>query len=67
MIKDVAEISGFGNAIDEKLIEIIGKTEWTTYSNGIKDKVPNDSKLLIGIYYYAQGKKYSSFLSQSYL
>ena len=66
-IKNVSEISGFGNPIDQKLIEIIGKTEWTSYNKEIKDKVPVNSKLLIGIFYYEKGKDYSSFVSQYYL
>ena len=66
-IINVSEISGFGNPIDQKLIEIIKKTEWTSYNKEIKDKVPDNSKLLIGIYYYDDEKDYSSFLSQSYL
>ena len=63
-IKNVVEISGFGNPIDQELIEIIKKTEWSSFDNGIKDKVPENSKLLIGIYYFEKGKDYLSFLSQ---
>src|SRR5690606_10727639 len=51
-IKYVVEISGFENPVDQQLIDIIEKTEWTSFDKGIKDKVPEDSKLLIGIYYY---------------
>ena len=64
-IKNVTKISGFGNPIDLKLIEIIKKTEWSSFDKGIKNKVPDNSKLLIGIYYYGKGN--SSFLSQYYL
>ena len=66
-IKTVIEISGFGNPIDQKLIEIIKKTEWSSFDNGINDKVPDNSKLLIGIYYYPEEKGNLSFLSQYYL
>ncbi len=66
-IKDVIEISGFRNPIDQKLIEIIKKTEWTSFDNGIKGKVPDNSKLLIGIYYYPEEKGHLSFISQFYL
>lgn len=66
-IKSVTEISGFGNLIDQNLIDIIKKTEWTSFDKGIKDKVPDNSKLLIGIYYYEKEKENPSFLSQWYL
>jgi len=66
-IKIVTEISGFGNPTDQKLIEIIEKTEWSSFNNGINDKVPENSKLLIGIYYYPKEKGNPSFLSQYYL
>lgn len=66
-IKNVTEISGFKNSIDEKLIEIIKTTEWTSFDKGVKDKVPENSKLLIGIYFYPNEKGNQSFLSQFYL
>lgn len=66
-IKNVIEISGFQNPIDKKLIEILKKTEWTSFDKGVKDKVPDNSKLLIGIYHYPKEKENPSFLSQYYL
>lgn len=66
-IKTVTEINGFGNQIDQKLIEIIKKSEWSSFNNGIKDKVPDNSKLIIGIYFYPKEKNDLSFLSQFYL
>lgn len=60
----MTEIIGFGNLIDEKLIDIISKTEWTNFDNGINDKVPDNTKKLVGIYYYPKEKENSSFLSQ---
>jgi len=66
-IKTVNEISGFDNSIDQKLIEILKKTEWTSFNKGVKNKVPDNSKLLIGIYYYPKEKENQSFLSQYYL
>jgi hypothetical protein len=66
-IKNVAEISGFKNSIDQKLMDIIKKTDWKSFDKEIKDKVPEDSKLLIGIYYYPKEKENPSFLSQWYL
>ena len=65
-IKNVTEISVFGNPIDKKLKEIIEKTEWSSFDNGINDKVPDNSKLIIGIYYYPEEKGNPSFLSQYY-
>src|SRR5690606_24842600 len=41
-IKNVIEISGFKNSIDEKLIEIIKTTKWTSFDKGVKDKVPEN-------------------------
>ncbi|MCH2194454.1 hypothetical protein [Kordia sp.] len=66
-IRNVIEISGFKNSIDQELIEIIKKTEWTSFDKGVKDTVPENSKLLIGIYYYPKEKGNPSFLSQYYL
>lgn len=66
-IKNVIEIQGFQNPIDKKLIEIIKKTEWTSFDKGVKDKVPDNSKLLIGIYFYPKEKESPSFLSPYYL
>ena len=66
-IKSVIEISGFKTPIDLKLIEIIKKTEWTSFDKGVKNKVPENSKLLIGIYFYPKEKGNPSFLSQFYL
>lgn len=65
-IKSVTEISGFENPIDQKLSEIIKLTEWTSNDNGINDKVPDNSKLIVGIYYYSEEKGDTSFLSQYY-
>ena len=60
-IKNTIEISGFQNPIDKKLIEIIKKTEWTSFDKGVKDKVPENSKLLIGIYFYPKEKENPEF------
>ncbi|WP_299675800.1 hypothetical protein [uncultured Tenacibaculum sp.] len=65
-ISNVTEISGFGNLVDQKLIKIIKNTEWSSFDKGIKDKVPDNSKLLIGIYFYPKEKGNPSFLSQYY-
>ncbi len=66
-IKHVKEISGFEMLINKKLIDIIKKTKWKSFDKGIKDIVPKNSKLLIGIYYYQHEKGNLSFLSQYFL
>lgn len=65
-IKDVSQISGFGNQIDQRLIEIIKNSKWTSNNNGVEDKVPENSKLIIGIYFYGKEKSNSSFFSTFY-
>jgi hypothetical protein len=65
-IKSVTEISGFGNPIDQKLIEIIKTTEWSSNDEAINDKVPDNSRLLIGIYFYPEEKGNPSFISKYY-
>lgn len=65
-IKSVTEISGFKNPIDQKLIEIIEKSEWSSNDEGTNDKVPENSKLIIGIYFYPEEKGNPSFLSKYY-
>jgi hypothetical protein len=65
-IKSVTEISGFADPIDEKLIRIIEQTEWISNDKGIDNKVPDNSKLLIGIYFYPEEKGNPSFLSKYY-
>jgi hypothetical protein len=65
-IKRVSEISGFENPIDQKLIEIIKQTEWSSNDDGVNDKVSDNSKLIIGIYFYPKEKGNSSFLSKFY-
>ena len=64
-IKNIKLISGFENPIDKKLIDILSETEWTSYKSGKEIKIPDNSKLLIGIYYYGNGNQ--SFLTQYYL
>ena len=65
-INDIKIVSGFGQPIDQKLLEIFPKTEWYSNHEGVENEVPENTKLLIGIYYYPPEKKYSGFLSQYY-
>ncbi|WP_218598761.1 hypothetical protein [Polaribacter sp. NJDZ03] len=66
-IKSVSKLIGFDNPIDLKLIEIIRQTKQSSFDKEIKNKVPENSRLLIGIYYYDREKSNSSFLSQYHL
>lgn len=66
-IKNVKEISGFGNPIDEKLLKILYTTEWKSFDKGIKNKVPDNTKILFGFYYYEAERDSQSFISQYYL
>jgi len=66
-IKNVETVSGFNDDLDGKLEDIIKTTEWNSFNKGIQNKVPENSKLLIGIYYYNSDKDYPSFISQYYL
>lgn len=65
-IKNVTEVSGFGASIDQKLIKVLEKTEWTSFYKGIRDKIPDGSKVLVGVYYYEKKTNHSSFLSEFY-
>ena len=65
-INNVKKVSGFENSVDQKIIEILQTTEWTSFDNGLRDTVPENSRLLVGIYYYKADKENPSFLSQFY-
>ena len=62
-IKSIVTISGFDDITDQKLINIFKETSWESYDNGVKDKVPENSKFIIGIHYYRSKKINSNFLS----
>jgi len=66
-IKSIVTISGFDDITDQKLINIFKETSWESYDNGVKDKVPENSKFIIGIHYYRSKKINSNFLSKFYL
>ena len=67
-IKKVEEISGFGNPIDDELIEILSRTKWSIRNRlGIKNEVEDDTKFLFGYYYYEAEKGNKSFISIYYL
>lgn len=65
-IKSVVTISGFNDLTDQKLINIFKNKSWESYDNGIKNRVPQNSKFIIGIHYYRSQEKNSSFLSLFY-
>ena len=66
-IKKVETINGFNDDLDDILKGIIKTSKWNSFDEGIQNKVPENSKLLIGIYYYNSDKDYPSFISQFYL
>ena len=66
-IKDVKEISGFGNPVDKELIDILRNTKWSSKnSSGVKDEVSENTKFIIGFYYYGAEKGSRSFISDLY-
>ncbi|MFK7749585.1 MAG: hypothetical protein AB8B65_14410 [Kordia sp.] len=66
-VKSVQLIDGFEHPIDEELLEILKESFWTTHHKGENNKVPENSKLLVGIYYYEAEDKFQSFLSHWYV
>lgn len=67
-IKKVEKISGFGDPVDNELVDILSRTKWSIRNRlGIKNEVKDNRKLLIGFYYYEAGKGYKSFISINYL
>ncbi|WP_298515820.1 hypothetical protein [uncultured Kordia sp.] len=66
-VKSVKMIDGFNAPVDKKLLEILKKSSWTSFYNGEKNKVPENSKFLLGIYFYESEAGYMSFLSCFYL
>lgn len=69
-VKSVKVVSGFGTDIDDKLKAILQNAEWlsTSYDTPqntiIKNEVLEDSKLLMGFYFYPSDKGYESFVSE---
>lgn len=66
-IKEVKEISGFNNAIDDELLQIIRNSEWSSFYDGKKNEVPDNTIFLLGIFYYPAEGNDNSFLSHYYL
>ncbi|QHI36272.1 hypothetical protein IMCC3317_16320 [Kordia antarctica] len=66
-VKLVKMIDSFNNPVDDKLVEILKTSSWSSFDNGIQDKIPENSTLMIGIYFYESEGKYESFISQYYL
>ena len=64
--KSVKTISGFNAEIDAALKSMLKESEWTSFSSE-QDLVPDNSKLLVGIYYYEAERGNESFLSLHYL
>lgn len=66
-IKNIEIISGFDDEIDAELLDLIRQVEWTSDHQGQRDKVPENSRFLLGIYFYPAEGENKSFLSQFYL
>jgi len=67
-IKDVKEISGFGNPVDKELITILRNTKWSSKNSlGVKNEVSENAKFIIGFYYYGAERGNKSFISENYL
>ena len=66
-IKGVKEISGFNNRVDKELLQILKNSKWSSNNYRLQDEVPDNSKLLVGIFYYPADKTNKSFLSHYYL
>ena len=70
VLKSVHLISGLSEKIDVKLIEIIKNSEWESSvrsgksNREIRNKVPDNSKLLIGFFFYPTEKGYQSFVGE---
>lgn len=63
-LKSVSVISGFDKKTDSALIEMIEKSDWKAIRGNAKiDQVPENSRFLIGFYYYKEEGKYQSFIS----
>ncbi|MCI9844888.1 hypothetical protein [Flavobacterium pectinovorum] len=66
-IKEVKEISGFGNPVDEELIAVLMNTKWSSKSSsGVKNEVSENTKFIIGFYYYEAEKENGNFISEFY-
>ncbi|WP_163410863.1 hypothetical protein [Flavobacterium ajazii] len=66
-IKEVKAISGFGNPVDEELIAVLRNTKWSSKSSlGLKNEVSDNTKFIIGFYYYEAEKDNKSFISEFY-
>jgi hypothetical protein len=68
VIKKVEIISGFGNPVDNELVEILSRTKWSIRNRlGVKSEAQEESKFLIALYYYEAEKGDKSFISFNYL
>ena len=70
LVKSVRKIIGFGDEIDNKLIQILQKSKWVSSQHDssahevIKNHVPDNSKHLVGFYFYPPEKEDPSFVSE---
>ncbi|MFJ1435736.1 hypothetical protein ACILFN_10395 [Capnocytophaga canimorsus] len=62
-IKSIKKISGFGRKIDKEIIDILKNIQWSSYDKGIKNKIPEGSKTLIGLYHIEEDFERSNFIT----
>lgn len=69
-IKSIVIISGFGKEMDERLVAILKKSEWNSMIPSsdspldTRSKVPDNSKYLVGFYFYPSEQGHPSFVSE---
>lgn len=66
-IIQLKQFSFFNNKIDVEIRKVLKITKLNNYEKGIKNRVPENTKLLIGIFYYKAQENNSSFISNFYL
>ena len=63
----VTEIETFDLSIDSQILEILKKSKWSSFVDGIKNRIPNNTIFILGIYYYPNEGSNNSFFSLEYL
>lgn len=62
-VKQIHAISGFNDPVDEKIMAFFKLRQWKCYSYGTqRSKVDDNTRFLIGIYFYKEEGPHKSFL-----
>lgn len=65
-LKSVNVISGFDKKTDDELIKILNTSAWKANErNFARKSIPENSRFLIGFYYYPKEARYESFISEN--